>query len=91
MAKKSKKNEKIDFQAGDLIEHTTQDFGRGRIMEVKDGVLTIAFKKAGKRRFPAGSRYLVLVEPDPKPMESVEAGADKGELDEKDTDETIED
>lgn len=58
---KNKKN-RVELEAGDLIEHTTQDFGQGRVMEVKDGVATIAFKKSGKKRFPAGSRYLVLAE-----------------------------
>ena len=51
---KKKKAQKIELKAGDLIEHTTQDYGRGRVMEVKDGVATIAFKKSGKKLFPAG-------------------------------------
>ena len=60
MKKNQQKN--IELTAGDLIEHTTQDFGQGRVMEVKDGVATISFKKAGKKRFPVGSRYLVQAE-----------------------------
>lgn len=57
------KKKKTELEAGDLIEHTTQDFGQGRIMEIKNGIATIAFKKAGKKRFPVGSRYLELAEP----------------------------
>lgn len=60
--KKNQQN-KIELSAGDLIEHTTQDFGQGRVMEIKDGVATISFKKGGKKRFPVGSRYLVQAEP----------------------------
>lgn len=61
MAKKETR--KVDLEAGDLIEHTTQDYGLGRVMEVKDGIATIAFKKVGKKLFPAGSRYLEPVDP----------------------------
>ncbi len=52
------------MEAGDLIQHTTQDFGIGRVMEVKDGVVMIAFKKSGKKRFPVGSRFLEPIDPD---------------------------
>ncbi len=75
MAKK--KVQKIELSAGDLIEHTTQDYGRGRVMEVKDGVATISFKKAGKKHFPAGSRYLLPVEPEEQPKESSKGDEDE--------------
>ena len=65
----STKKTKIELEAGDLIEHTTQDFGQGRVMEIKHGIATIAFKKAGKKQFPVGSRYLVVVEPEKKVTE----------------------
>ncbi len=60
MTKKAKERE---LQEGDLIQHTTQDYGPGRIMTVKDGMALISFKNLGKRRFPIGSKFLELVEP----------------------------
>ena len=66
------KNKKVGLEAGDLIEHTTQDYGRGRVMEVKDGIATIAFKKTGKKYFPASSRYLIPVE-SAEPVDSPES------------------
>ena len=62
--KKEKEEKKTDCKAGDLVEHTTQDFGRGRVMEVKDGIATIAFKKGGKKLFPSSSKYLTPAAPE---------------------------
>ncbi|MCP4605037.1 MAG: hypothetical protein GY847_31695 [Proteobacteria bacterium] len=73
---KKKKAQKVELMAGDVIEHTTQDYGRGRVMEVKDGVATITFKKAGKKQFPVSSRYLVTVEPSEPPNEPSECDDD---------------